>query len=185
MANLTPTPTLGGYDKNFGALRLHERTELELVSIAIPLDGLQAAEKAIKSAFKLDMPAPGQSSASKSHRLIRISPDQAMLVFEHAGADAAQMVQEALKGSVYTTLQTDAWVALTLTGETARDALERLCPLDLHDAAFPVDSAARTVMEHMGVMILRESADSFTLMSASSSAGSFLHAIETSVQYTT
>ena len=184
MANLTPTPTLGGYDQSFGDLRLRDCTELEMVSLAIPLDGLQAAEKAVKSAYTLDMPEPGQSSASKTHRLIRISPDQAMLVFEHAGADAAQKVNEALKGAVYTTLQTDAWVALSLSGATARAALERLCPLDLHDCAFPIDSAARTVMEHMGAMIVRDGTDSFTLMSASSSAGSFLHAIETSIAYT-
>ena len=184
MANLTPTPTLGGYDRSFGELQLRERSELALVSIAIPLDGLQAAEKALKSAFKLDLPNPGKSNVNKTYRLIRISPDQAMLVFEHATADAARVVQQALQGSVYTTEQTDAWVVLTLTGATARTALERLCPLDLHDLAFPVDTAARTVMEHMGAMILREAEDSFTLMSASSSAASFLHAIETSIEYT-
>ena len=89
--------------------------------------------------------------------MIRISPDQAMLVFEHAAADAAQVVSDAMKGTVYTTLQTDAWVVLTLAGGNARAALERLCPLDLHDSVFAVNSAARTVMEHMGAMILRES----------------------------
>jgi sarcosine oxidase subunit gamma len=41
--------------------------------------------------------------------------------------------------------------------------------------------AQRTVMEHLGVLILRTGDDAFMLLSASSSAKSFLHALETSV----
>lgn len=185
VASLTPAPRLGGYDRKFGDLRLRERTDLALVSLAIPLGGDAAAKKAIKSAFKLDLPAPGQSSASKTHRLVRTAPDQAMLVFDDTSANAEAAVRTALKGACYTTLQTDAWVALALVGPRARTVLERLCPLDLHDSAFPVDAAARTVMEHMGAMILREGPHSFLLLSASSSAGSFLHAVETSIRYST
>ena len=61
--------------------------------------------------------------------------------------------------------------------------LERLCPLDLHESAFPVGAAQRTVMEHMGAVILREGTDEFLLLSASSSAASFLHAVKTSIRY--
>lgn len=183
MANLFPEPPLGGFDQRFGELRLHERTELALVSLAIPQAGDTAAKKAIKSAYNLDLPRPGQSTASKTHRLIRTAPDQAMLVFGDAAANAEPTVRTALKGACYTTLQTDAWVALFLSGAQARTVLERLCPLDLHDSAFPVGAAARTVMEHMGALIVREAQDGFLLLSASSSARSFLHAVETSIRY--
>ena len=185
MASLTPAPILGGYDRSFGDLRLRERTDLALVSLAIPQGGDAAAKKAIKSAFKLALPDPSRSAASKTHRLIRTAPDQAMLVFDDTSANAEPAVRITLKGACYTTLQTDAWVVLSLSGPQARTVLERLCPLDLHDAAFPVDAAARTVMEHMGAMIVHVGPDSFLLLSASSSAGSFLHAVETSIRYTT
>ncbi len=185
MASLTPAPPLGGYDMTFGELRLRECSELALVSLALPLGDEAAAKKAIKSSLKLDLPAPGMSAVNDTHRLIRMGPDQAMLIFADDAALAEPAVQTALKGACYTTNQTDAWVALSLAGPGVRDVLERLCPLDLHDATFPVDAAARTVMEHMGAMIVREEQDGFVLLSASSSAGSFLHAVETSIGYVT
>ena len=183
MANLAPTPILGGYDMSFGDTCLKEVTTIALVSLAIPLSGAQTAEKAVKSAFKLDFPTPGQSTATKTHRLIRTSPDQALLMFESDAANAEPAVQSALKGACYTSLQTDAWVVLSLSGPRAHAALERLCPIDLHDDVFPVHSAARTMMEHMGAIILRDSPETFQLLSASSSAASFLHALETSLKY--
>ena len=80
-------------------------------------------------------------------------------------------------------LETDAWVVLQISGPDVRAVLERLCPLDLHDATCPIDSAQRTVMEHMGAIIIRTAPDRFLLLSASSSAKSFLHAVETSLKY--
>jgi len=178
---LTATPVLGGYDASFGDLRLREQTGIALVSLAIPLDGEAAATKAIRAAYGLDLPAPGRLASAKGHLLVRTGPDQAMLAFDHPVADANAMVQAALAGAVFTTDQTDVWVALRLTGPGARAALERICPIDLDDAAFPVGSAARTAMEHMGAMVLRDTDDGFLLLSASSSARSFLHAVETSI----
>ena len=37
-------------------------------------------------------------------------------------------------------------------------------------------------MEHLGTIIIRTEQDTFLLLSASSSAGSFLHAVETSIR---
>lgn len=178
---LKATAPLGGYDETFGDLRLWERAELALVSLAIPLGGETAAKVALKAAYKLDLPAVGHSSLSGGRRLIRTSPDQALLVFPSDAALAEPEVRAALGEACYTTNQTDAWIALSLDGPEVRAVLERLCPLDLHPDAFAVDQATRTVMEHMGVLICREGADHFTLFSASSSAGSFLHALQVSV----
>ena len=63
-----------------------------------------------------------------------------------------------------------------------REALERICPLDLHPDAFGVDHAARTVMEHLGVLIIRTGEEAYLLLSASSSAGSFQHALHLSME---
>ena len=73
---LTPTAPLSGYDQTTGDLRLRELTDRALVSLAIPQGGEAALAKAIKSAFKLDLPTPGTSTTSKTHRLIRTAPDQ-------------------------------------------------------------------------------------------------------------
>ena len=60
------------------------------------------------------------------------------------------------------------------TGFTAR--------LDLAPGSFPEGASTRTVMEHLGTLIVRDGPDSFLLAAARSSAKSFLHAVETSAQ---
>lgn len=176
---------LAGYAERFGTLHLAERTGFGLVSLAVPLGGDKPAAAALKKAWGLAAPAPGRSVVAKDGtRLIWSGPDQLLALFDHPGHGAEARVAEATGGAFHTTDQSDNWVALSLAGPGARAALERLCPLDLHDDAFPVDAAGRTVMEHMGAFIVREAEDDYLLMSASSSARSFLHAVEHSIHYT-
>lgn len=179
---LTAEPPLKGFDQTFGDTRLHAPAELAIVSIALPLGGEDAGLKAIKSAYDADLPDPGQSILTKDDtRLVRLGPDQAFAVFTRATPDAEPHVQGRLNGKAYTTDQTDVWTGLCLAGPKARTALERICPIDLRPDAFGTGAAARTVMEHLGVLIIRTGADTYLLLSASSSAGSFLHAVETSL----
>jgi sarcosine oxidase subunit gamma len=71
---------------------------------------------------------------------------------------------------------------LAIKGEGVYAALERICQLDVSEKTFPVGSVARTQMEHLGVIIIKQENDSFMLMSAASSAENFLHAVVTSVK---
>lgn len=176
---------LDGYSRAFTDVTLREETGMALVSLALPLGGEEAAEQAIAGAFGTDLPPVGQSVvATGGERLIRTGQDQAMVLLAHASPDAEPVIRAGLSGAVYTTDQTDAWVMLAIEGPAARRALERICPLDLHPDAFGPDAAARTIMEHLGTLIIRTGAEAFLLLSASSSAGSFLHAVELSVQNT-
>ena len=111
-----------------------------------------------------------------------MGPDLAFVLFERATPDAEEAVAERLGDAAYLTDQTDTWCALEIEGPVCRTALERICPLDLHPRGFAVDDVARTVMEHLGVIIARTREHGFLLLSASSSAGSFLHAVETSAR---
>lgn len=179
---LTSEPPLKGFDHGFGDTRLHAPADLAIVSIALPLGAEDTALKAIKSAFDADLPAPGQSVMGKDDtRLVRLGPDQAFAIFTRATPDAEPHVQGLLNGAAYTTDQTDVWSGLMLDGPLARTALERICPIDLHPDAFVEGAAARTVMEHLGALIIRTGPDAYLLLSASSSAGSFLHAVEISL----
>ncbi len=180
---LEAAPVLGGVDMPVGENRITERSDLALVSIATPLGGDEALAAALQKGWSLAVPEPTLSSVSGDTRAIRIAADQLMLVFTHDGPDANALVQGKLDGAGYTTDQTDVWVTLEVSGPDTLAALERLCPLDLHLDRFPVDATGRTIMEHMGALIVRLDTDRFLLMSASSSAGSFLHAVETSYRY--
>ncbi|SEM22132.1 sarcosine oxidase subunit gamma [Roseovarius tolerans] len=180
---LQAEPPLAGTEMEIAGVRLSAPADLAVVSLALPLGGESAAEEAVKDAYGLDFPGIGRSAlAGDGTRLIRLAPDLVFALFTHATPDAERVVAEGLKGAVYTTDQTDVWVALALSGPNTRRALERICPVDLHPEVFGVDHAARTVMEHLGVLILRAGADDYLLLSASSSARSFLHAVEVSLR---
>ncbi|NND18082.1 MAG: sarcosine oxidase subunit gamma [Silicimonas sp.] len=185
MAEITleAMPVLGGVDLDIGGNRVLERSDLALVSVATPQGGEAELVRALDAGWSLAMPEPTLSRVAGETRAIRTAPDQMMLVFRHPTPDAERVVQAKLDGTGYTTEQTDVWVVLEVSGPDTLAALERLCPLDLDPARFPVGASGRSVMEHMGAMIVRLEPDRFWLLSARSSAGSFLHAVETSYRY--
>lgn len=180
---LMPAPVLGGVDMSIGTNRIRERDDLALVSVATPQGGHAALTKALKSAFKLQMPSATESAGGDDMRALCTAPDQMLLIFPHDTPDAEPFVQAKLKGAGYTTDQTDAYVVLEIEGPDALAALERLCPVDIHP--MPEGGFARTVMEHMGATVLRLGPTRFQLLAASSSAKSFLHAVEVSFRNVT
>jgi len=180
---LTPAPLLGGYQRSFGATDLREATDLAIVSLAVPQGDEARCATALDTAYGCAMPDSGRYVVSNDGqtRVIRTAPDQLFVLFPHAAPNARAVVATATGDAFWSTDQTDNWCALELSGPQARAALARICMLNLHPQAFGPDHAARTVMEHMGAMILRSGDDAFLLLSARSSAKSFLHAVETSV----
>ena len=175
-----PVLDSAGYERDGN--RVAEAEGLALVSVAVPLGGEAALAEALKTAFGLAMPEPRMTSEAGEYRAIRMTPDQLLLAFRRETPDADPFVREALGGAGYTTDQTDTLVALEVSGPDALAALERICPVDLDASAFPVGASARTVMEHMGATIVRTGEDGFLLLSAASSARSFLHAVTVSFE---
>jgi sarcosine oxidase subunit gamma len=180
---LKAEPRLGGFQASIGGTELAEVTDLAIVSIAIPLHGETAFAAALSRAYGVERPAPGRSvlSADGRTRLLWTAPDQLFALLLDQSPKAADEVRKKLGGKAYVTLQSDNWVALRLAGGRAREALERICPLDLHSSVFGEGRVARTAMEHMGAFVLCEGIHAFLLLSAASSAQSFLHAVEISL----
>lgn len=182
---LTAVSPLGGYEREFTGVSLRELPNLTIVAVSIPLGEEQSFARALKVAYGVEGPNHGCSVILKGGeiRIVRFAADQVLVLFDHDEPYAAQVVSEALKGGGYAVDQTHNWVALALSGLLSRVALERICAINLHKDVFAIDGAERTVMEHLGVIVVRIGEDEFMLMSASSSAKSFLHAIETSIIY--
>jgi len=180
---LTAASPLGGYTKDFGATRLSEVPGLAAVAAAIPQGGEAQAEEALRAAWLCRLPAAGRYTTSDdgATRILRTTPDQLLLLFRRAEPDALESVENDLGSALWLTDQSDAFCALDLSGPLARPALGRICPLDLDPAAFGTDHAARTMMEHMAVTILRIGEDTFRLLSTRSSARDFCHAVEVSL----
>lgn len=181
---LTATSPLSGLDETLGGISLLEITGKALVSIAIPLDGKAELEAALKSAWQLDIPAVGQSELTNDNasRLISLQIDQLFLLSDYTGDQAVERASEQLGNTAYYTDQSDNWVMLQVSGDGCRQALERICPIDLHPDVFADGAVARTVMEHMGVVIIRVGEDSFLLLTMRSMASSLLHAVKVSIK---
>lgn len=183
---LTSAPPLAGYERRFGAITLKAPGHLAFVSIALPLGGEEAAQAAIMAAYGQCLPGIGKAlTVEDGTILMRMGQDQGFVLFAHDAPDGEAVVASKLNGAAYITDQTDVWTALEINGAGARRALARICPLDLHDDAFAVMDVARTVMEHLGVIILRTGPQTWFLLSASSSSESFVHVLETSIRNTT
>ena len=180
---LSAKPVLGGFSIDTGFARLTERSDLALVSVAIPLGQDKEVAKAFTTGLGIDLPDATRATGDDKLRAIRLTPDQIMVLFVDDAADPRPALAGRIGHVGYTTLQTDAWAVLELQCPDAAPILERLFPLDLSDHAFPVGAFARSVAEHMSAVVLRAGADRYLLMSASSSAQSFLHAVTTTLDY--
>ncbi len=183
---LSARAALDGYDARFEGVDLHEVTGLAIVSMAIPLAGEQAFSQALKPAFGIALPDVGKSHVCRdaTTRIMRLGQDQLFALFAHDGAEPCQVINAKLGGVAYLTDQSDVWVVLELSGVRARRVLERIAMVDLHPDVFGVDDLARTTMEHLGTIIIRTGPDVFLLLSAASSARSFLHSVEISIKNT-
>ncbi len=189
---------LGGVRRRFGSSELIEVTGLELVSVSFAENRRDELGQALQESEGLNLPAPGQSTVSSDGRvkLFWMAPDQLLAVASEnrsngggfaAGARSlsVEVMRSLSRNAGFYTDQSDNWCALRLSGIEVIPALERICPLDLHDSRFPVGSVGRTVIEHLHTVIHRENGQQYLLLSTSSSAQSFLHAIETSLRNVT
>ena len=180
---LTARPALNGYNQDFDGVTLCEVLRLAIVSIAIPLGGEETLQGTLDT-FGITLPPVGKSTMASDGetRVLALGRDQLFALFPHDSADAESLIAAKLDGTAYTTDQSDVWVALEISGPRSRMALERICPIDLHPSAFATGDVVRTSMEHLSAIIVRTGTDTFLLLSASSSAVSFLHALETSIR---
>ena len=179
---LTANTPLDGFSRDFVGVSISEVNDRAIVSLAVPKDGEKELTKALASSYQIELPKTGMLSVSSRDNavLFSMAQDQYFFIFDYEGNAAASTVRNDLGEAVYLTDQSDSYVMIRLSGINSRRLLARFCPLDIHPSVFPVGSVARTIMEHLGATIIHEGEDSFLLLSARSSAHSFLEAIKTS-----
>lgn len=182
---LEASSPLNGYKQDFGTVSVEELAGKALVSIAKPLDIKTKLKTALKKTLGAEWPKVGKSTRSnKGYHLLGLQHDMIFALFDHPGGLADSHIKAGLKDNAYCTDQSDAWVVIQISGEGVYFALERICPINISSDAFDIGSVARTHMEHLGVMVIKQSKDTFLLVGASSSAEDLLHAIVVSVENT-
>lgn len=175
---------LDGVDIRIDGIVILGVTRLSVVSISIPRDGESKVSAVVKQHFGEDLPHIGSSLSDddQSMRLLRLGRDELLLLTDAFTAEPVLAAQKIFGKTAYLVDLSDSYAMLEITGGRCLEVLERLCPLDLHSDRFETGAVARTVMEHLDVIIQRGGEDKYLLMSARSSAKNFLHAVQTSAE---
>ena len=182
MPDLTPITPLGGTSlrtDTIGAITISEGDDWALASVAARTGQGEDTLARARKLTGLDLPGPGGLVAGGDWRAWWMSPDAWMLATPISmSEDIVAAVKPALGVAASVTEQTDAWARFDITAPVG--FLERLCNVDPARAA--PGSATRTVMEHMGVVLLRHEEGAFSVLGARSSAGSLHHALLTAAR---
>ena len=175
---------LANYKGEINNVKISTIEKMEFYSLSIPIGGKKNAETAIKKAFNCQMPLAGGCSVCREYKvkILRLSQDQIFLYFGFQDIVQIEKSLKVLENFFYVTEQSDAWSGIKVSGQNIISCLERICPINLSIDAFGINCFARTAMEHLNTIIIRNKKNEFELFSASSSAKSFLHAIKTSAQ---
>ena len=178
---LHATTPLDGRSVAIGMPALWVVAARPLYSLSVPLGDDAAFESALSSHLGLARPVPGQFHDQDTFRLCGLAQDQFFLMGLKAKDADEHALKSQLQDAAYVTDQSDSWLTLQISGDEARSAMERICPINLSATAFASGSIARTSMEHLSAIVMAEQDGSLTLLSPISSAESFWHAVEQSL----
>lgn len=177
LAALTPLGSSLAKTETIGAIRISEVTNRALASVSVRLGKTEDFAVEAKSLFNMPLPAPGSWAETAPYGLIWTGPEQWFVEapFE-SHEDIAGILKTTLGDTASVTEQTDGWVRFDLTGSDVVALLERLCPVP--SRRMQTGAATRTILEHMGCLVIcRAAGHHFSLMAPRSFAGSLHHAL--------
>ena len=147
MPRLIAKPALEVEPLHLAGVELALRDPGPLTLIA-PFPGQEGALAAALAPLGLDFPAPAGVWVNGAGRLVWAGRGQALLM----GVSAPEGISE----WAAVTDQSDGWICLGLVGGRADQALSRLVGIDLRPQAFPAGRSARTALNHMPLILIRE-----------------------------
>lgn len=180
MASLLPLTALGKREATtvtLPSLTIAERTDIALASVAVRKGRLSDLAAAAKTAG-LPLPGPARHQHGTPYSAFWTAPEMWLVEAPFATHELiADHLKSLFKDAASITEQTDAWVAFDLDAADLAPLFERLCNVDW--PAIPEGFATRTVMEHLGVYLIKHGPGAARIYGPRSSAESLLHAIET------
>lgn len=180
MANLQPLTALGRRDATtvtHGPLTITERTDVALASVAARKGRLADLTKAAQTAG-VPLPGPATHQQGTPYSAFWVAPEMWLVEAPFASHELiSEILKSALGDAASITEQTDAWVIFDLAAPDLAPLLERLCNVDFPKV--PTGYATRTMIEHLGVYLIKHGPDKARLYGPRSSAESLLHALET------
>jgi sarcosine oxidase, subunit gamma len=163
-----------------GPYRIVERCDVALASVATRKDRAADVAAAAKS-LGLPLPDPARWVDGAPFAAFWVAPEMWFVEAPFAShEDIVAHLKPAFGSSASITEQTDAWVRFDLSGVGLPTLMEQLSNVDL--APVPDGYATRTVIEHLGCYLIKRRQGEVTLYGGRSSAGSLLHALETTAR---
>lgn len=173
---LTALGQRGAAVVEIGPLRITERTDLALASVAARRGRMDDLATAAQAAG-VPLPEAARHQAGAPYSAFWTAPEMWFVEAPFSSHELiADLLKTALGDAASITEQTDAWVVVDLASADLAPVLERLCNLDFR--AVPKGYATRTVMEHLGVYLVKQDQGAVRLYGPRSSAQSLLHALE-------
>ncbi len=165
MADLIATsPAQGHLPLARGSVTLTEAELAPITSVA-PFRGREAeVSAALEAAMRAGLPAPNRTTGKAGARAVSTGPGEALVLGVAVAPEGAAVTD-----------QSDAWVHLALEGAGARDVLARLTSVDLREGVFKRGHAARTLLFHVPVTLIRAGKDRWEILAPRSMAKTVLH----------
>ncbi len=125
-----------------------------------------AVAAAVQQAVGLGIPAQRHALFGPHGAVLWMSPDELMLVCAYDAAPAAvATLEQALAGAHFLAVNvSDARSHVTVAGPGAREALAKLCPVDLAPGAFTPGTVRRTRMAQIAAAFWLDEAEVFHLV---------------------
>ena len=180
MANAWKSLTALGHDAAqvvaIGPYQITERFDVALASLAVRRGHDNAFASAAKAAG-VPLPPASCHAAGPVFSAFWVTPEMWFIEADFASHhDITTHLKPAFGETASITEQTDAWVRFDVAGEGLAALFERLSNLDL--STLPDGFASRTVIEHLGVYLIKRAAGEVVLYGPRSSAQGLLHALE-------
>ena len=175
MTDLMPrTPGAGLLPVSVGGFDLQE-INLGPLYLVTPFKGQTEATSArLQKDLGIGFPKPNERVRGQDVQSIWFGRDAALL--------AGVSNPPELSGLAAVTDQSDAWIAVSLSGAGSEDVLARLVPLDLRPASFGSAHTARSLIGHMTASISRTGPDSFLILVFRSMAGTLVHELKEAME---
>lgn len=128
------------------------------------------------------LPEPGRSVDYGSRQSLLWSGVGQLMSYAHETTIGEAALSEKIATAGYVTDVSDGWIALELEGPDAQARLDLITMPDLSTDNFGVGAVTSTVLNHIRVLIWRQASERLVLLSAASSAESFLHSLRAGLE---
>lgn len=134
----------------------------------------KALSQALHQAHGLRLPNPGRATSKGGVRALWAGLDQVLVLSDAPLGDLTDMAA--------VTDQSDAWATVQIKGPLATEILARVTPLDLSAAQFKRGAVARSLVQHVNVVLTRVGPRAFEIMCLWSFAGSLVHDLDVAMR---